>query len=415
MSALATASLVEALLESVLYGVYGVLCITVLYLFRSRERRPAVWVSLSLVIQFFTITGHWIGTQYATLFAFVHLGGGDAAAAFYENLSAPWYLANLVFLGASFLITNLLVIHRVHVIFSNSRTVIVLPFIFLVVQVVSEVVLLYQFAKSHPGEQYIVLYGSACTVQSILAIIAESAALYTAISIGALVTYHVGFVGQVVFTGISPVVMGISTILIYARIGLGWAHGSDTARGGYDVVRSVVNDHGVPATSIGPTVQARDLLVGLCLPGFGISIFQHRACCDAAAPRPLIHPMPWKGRRASVRTDDSFEASLRGDQRFGSTLASSTKCCGYFRWLSPELHAAAERRARDAPGGGVWERAGFSRREMDATLICKGAAFLCYGPDEQNTHINRYHRILHQVALELALWPEIEVSERLGR
>ncbi|KAJ7207825.1 hypothetical protein GGX14DRAFT_454509 [Mycena pura] len=57
MSALATASLVEALLESVLYGVYGVLCITVLYLFCSRERRPAVWVSLGLVIQFFTITG----------------------------------------------------------------------------------------------------------------------------------------------------------------------------------------------------------------------------------------------------------------------------------------------------------------------------------------------------------------------
>ncbi|KAJ7218558.1 hypothetical protein GGX14DRAFT_595264 [Mycena pura] len=269
MSALATASLVEALLESVLYGVYGVLCITVLYLFRSRERRPAVWVSLSLVIQFFTITGHWIGTQYATLFAFVHLGGGDAAAAFYENLSAPWYLTKFVFLGASFLVTNLLVIHRVHVIFSNSRTVIVLPFIFLAVQVVSIVVLLYQFAKSHPGEQYIVLYGlsnpwiimsvvtslmisvystgmiswkirritrvlnrlseridGGVPLMSILAIIAESAALYTAISIGALVTYHVGFVGQVVFTGISPVVMGISTILIYARIGLGWAHGS---------------------------------------------------------------------------------------------------------------------------------------------------------------------------------------------
>ncbi|KAJ7207841.1 hypothetical protein GGX14DRAFT_634183 [Mycena pura] len=131
LHALATANLVEALLESVLYGVYGVLCITVLYLFRSRERRPAVWVSMGLVIRFFTITGHWIGTLYATFFAFVHLGGGTTAAAFYDNLSSPWYLTNLVFLGASFLVTNLLVIHRLHVIFSNSRTVIILPLIFL--------------------------------------------------------------------------------------------------------------------------------------------------------------------------------------------------------------------------------------------------------------------------------------------
>ncbi|KAJ7207838.1 hypothetical protein GGX14DRAFT_396051 [Mycena pura] len=267
---LTTANLVEALLESVLYGVYGVLCITVLYLFRSRERRPAVWVSLGLVIQFFTITGHWICTLYATLFAFVHLGGGTAAAAFYENISLPWYLTNLGFYGVGFLVTDLLVIHRVHVIFSNSRTVIILPFIFLVVQVVSEVVFLCQFAKSHPDETFFVLYGlsnpwittSVATslmisvystgmiswkirritrvlnrlseridgdvpLMFILAIIAESAALQTAISIGILVTYHIGFVGQVVFTGISPVVIGISTMLIYARIGLGWAYGSD--------------------------------------------------------------------------------------------------------------------------------------------------------------------------------------------
>ncbi|KAJ7207830.1 hypothetical protein GGX14DRAFT_567134 [Mycena pura] len=64
-------------------------------------------------------------------------------------------------------------------------------------------------------------------LMSVVAIIAESAALQTAITIGALVTYNVGFVGQVVFADISPVVIGISTKLIYARVGLGWAHGSD--------------------------------------------------------------------------------------------------------------------------------------------------------------------------------------------
>ncbi|KAJ7207846.1 hypothetical protein GGX14DRAFT_567148 [Mycena pura] len=184
LHALATANLVEALLESVLYGVYCVLCITVLYLFRSRERRPAVWVSMGLVIQFFTITGHWIGTLYATLFAFGHLGGGTAAAAFYDNLSSPWISAY---------------------------------------RMISWKILGITRAVNRLSERI----NGGVPLMSVVAIIAESAALHMAISIGALVTYHVGFVGRVVFKGISPVVIGISTILIYARIGLGWAHGSD--------------------------------------------------------------------------------------------------------------------------------------------------------------------------------------------
>jgi len=182
----------------------------------------------------------------------------------------PWYLTTLVFLGAGFLVTNLLVIHRVHVIFSNNVTVTILPFILLIIQMVSVVGLVYQFAKSHPSEQSIVLYSlsnpwvttslvtsmvisvystgmiswkiylitgvlkkfsdrinGGVPLMSVLAIIVESAALQMAITIAALVTYHVGFVGQVVFSGISPVVIGISTILIHARIGLGWAHEPD--------------------------------------------------------------------------------------------------------------------------------------------------------------------------------------------
>ncbi|KAJ7218559.1 hypothetical protein GGX14DRAFT_695720 [Mycena pura] len=232
---LATANLVEALLESVLYGVYGVLCITVLYLFRSREKRPAVWVvSLGLVIQFFSITGHWICTLYATLFAFVHLGGGDAAAAFYDNLSAPWYLTNLGFLGVGFFVTDLLVIHRVHVIFSNSRTVIILPLIFLIIglgkiSVYSTGMISWKIRRiTRALNRLSGRIDGGVPLMSVLAIIAESAALQTAITIGTLVTYHTGFIGQFVFADISPVVIGISTMLIHARIGLGWAHGSDT-------------------------------------------------------------------------------------------------------------------------------------------------------------------------------------------
>ncbi|KAJ7207849.1 hypothetical protein GGX14DRAFT_634189 [Mycena pura] len=317
MAVLVTANLVEALVEAVLYGVYGVLFITVLYLFRSRVRRPAVWVSLGLVVQFLAITGcaaltniqHWIVMLYTTVFAFVHLGGGAAAAAFYNDISSPSFVAGIGFCGASSLVTNFLVIHRVYVIFSNSRSVTFLPFVFLMIQVVASVGLFCQYLKSDPGGQYTVIYGLSnpwvtvglvasivlvfCPVvgvyvaqimffrinvystamiswrirrvtqalrsltdesarsdggmplMSILAIIAESAALQTylhfaaqlrfydslnlrrTVTVGALVTYHIGFVEQVGFSGISPVIFGISTVLIHARIGLGWAYGSD--------------------------------------------------------------------------------------------------------------------------------------------------------------------------------------------
>ncbi|KAJ7218560.1 hypothetical protein GGX14DRAFT_595276 [Mycena pura] len=195
-SALVTACLVEALLESVLYGVYGVLCITVLYLFRSRERRPAVWVSLGLVIQFFTITGHWI----CTLYAFVHLDGGDAAAAFYDNMSAPWYLTSLVFFG--FPRPNCCISRRNRI---PPR---------------SPSLLTDQRVQYRALNRLSERIDGGVPLMSVLAVIAESAALQTAITIGALVMYH-EFVGQVVFSEISPVVIGISTILIHARIGLG--------------------------------------------------------------------------------------------------------------------------------------------------------------------------------------------------
>ncbi|KAJ6533366.1 hypothetical protein B0H10DRAFT_2247224 [Mycena sp. CBHHK59/15] len=160
MPSIATASLAETCLEIFLYGVYTVLFTTVIYLFRSRrrilpEKRPALWVFLGLVVQFLTITAHWIDTIYETFFTFVRFGGGAAAEAFYLDLTTP-------------------------------------------------------------------------SSVSVLAILVESAALQT---------YGnrdrdsrdvpVGFVGQVVWTGIAPAVLGISTVLIHARIGLGWAHESD--------------------------------------------------------------------------------------------------------------------------------------------------------------------------------------------
>ncbi|KAJ7060961.1 hypothetical protein C8F01DRAFT_1141408 [Mycena amicta] len=264
-SALVFANLVEALLEAGFFGVYAVLFVTVLYLFRSRERRPSNIVVWGLVSQFVVIAGHWINGLYQILYA---LGRLDEAGAdtYYNNPSSTAFSVALGLSEATGWITNLLVIHRVYVIFSH-RFILVVPSLVVLFlgQVVSGSGLLYFVVKSHHGEQFLELYnlsnpwvttmlvasilisvystvmiswrilrvnpssqriGGGVPLTTALANIAESAALQTAITIGVLVTYRMGYIGQIVFNGILPVILGISTVLIYARIGLGWAHGA---------------------------------------------------------------------------------------------------------------------------------------------------------------------------------------------
>ncbi|KAJ7187098.1 hypothetical protein C8R46DRAFT_1058874 [Mycena filopes] len=83
-SALATAGLVEVLLETFCCGIYAVLFTAVVYLFRIRHgilpsKKAARWTFLGLILQFLTILGHWIARIDDTFVGFVHLGGGAAA------------------------------------------------------------------------------------------------------------------------------------------------------------------------------------------------------------------------------------------------------------------------------------------------------------------------------------------------
>ncbi|KAJ7471980.1 hypothetical protein FB451DRAFT_312116 [Mycena latifolia] len=275
MSSIVTANLIKACLEIFLYGVYAVLFTAVIYLFRNRsesspEKRPARWVLLGLVAQFLIITAHWINTIYNTFFGIVHLGGGTAAEAFYSNLSSPTAILHITFLVTCTLLTDLLVIHRLYVICSHRRDFVIFPLVLLVGQAVSGSGVIYRCAKSYTDEGFLIQYSLAnpwvttnlvlsilistyssavlswkirgisrglkrltqhisggAPLTSILAILVESAALQTTTTMGILVTFHVGFVGQVVWEGAAPAIFGISTVLIHARIGLGWAHEAD--------------------------------------------------------------------------------------------------------------------------------------------------------------------------------------------
>ncbi|KAJ6477037.1 hypothetical protein C8R45DRAFT_1008625 [Mycena sanguinolenta] len=265
------ANLVEALLEVFFYGVYAVLFITVLYLFRRRhgippKNTPAVWVLLGLLVQFLAITGHWINTLYQVIFAIGYHGGGPAATAWYLDLKRPSFVANIALLVTSHTVTDSIVLHRLYIIFPERHNVMIFPLACFVVQVVSAIGLVARSATSKRGEDYFTLsngwltaklvasilistYSSAMIaykvwrvrkalqgklsqqishgmrLTSLLAILVESAILQTATAITMLVSFQCNWeAGEFIFTGIAASVFGVSTVLIHSRIGLGWAH-----------------------------------------------------------------------------------------------------------------------------------------------------------------------------------------------
>ncbi|KAJ7089492.1 hypothetical protein C8R43DRAFT_1244734 [Mycena crocata] len=275
MPSIVTANLVEALLEAFLCGGYIVLSVTVLYLFHRRHgippgKGPALWVLLGLIAQSLSITAHLVLTIYRNFFAILGLGGGSAAELFYNDISTPTLVSQFALTVICSVVTDVLVIHRLYVIYSYNRRVIICPIVFLVGRVVCGAGIIAQFGAAFRGEDFQQVYSlsngwvtcgiilsilisaystgmiwrrisrihgalsqlsgrisGGMQLTSILAIIVESAALQTSTAIGILVTFHVGFVGQVVWTGCAAAILGISTLLIHARIGLGWAHEPD--------------------------------------------------------------------------------------------------------------------------------------------------------------------------------------------
>ncbi|KAJ7270148.1 hypothetical protein B0H12DRAFT_1094738 [Mycena haematopus] len=270
-SHIVAANLVEALLEVFFYGVYAVLFITVLYLFRRRhgippKSTPAVWVLLGLLVQFLAITGHFINTLYQTLFAIGYLGAGPAATEWYLDLARPSFVTNIALLVISHTVTDSIVLHRLYIIFPQGRNVMIFPLACFVGQAVSGIGLVSRAATLKPGEDFLTLENGWLTAKliasilistyssviiahkvwrirkalrgkvsqqishgmqltSLLAILVESAALQTATAIGMLVSFQCNWQeGEFIWTGIAASVFGVSTVLIHSRIGLGWAH-----------------------------------------------------------------------------------------------------------------------------------------------------------------------------------------------
>ncbi|KAK6981565.1 hypothetical protein R3P38DRAFT_2578199 [Favolaschia claudopus] len=256
MSVIATAELIAALLELAFYGSYFILLVTVIYLFRRRhgippKKKAAGLLLLGLVVQFLLVTGHTMNTTYQALWA-VHLGGGTVAAQWYSNLTRPTFIANLVLMVLTHHLTDAFVLHRLYVIFSREKSVMIFPLLCFLAQLVSGTGFIVRAARAGPNDDYLALsngwlttklvasifrhcsenmaYPECTAEEALLSIFVESALLQTAVTIGMLVSFQYKLLaGEFISTGIAPALFGISTVLIHARIGLGWTEEASQA------------------------------------------------------------------------------------------------------------------------------------------------------------------------------------------
>ncbi|KAF8202674.1 hypothetical protein K438DRAFT_1820599 [Mycena galopus ATCC 62051] len=274
MSFILVSGLTEGVIELTLYGGFTVLFSTVVYLFSTRglisRRSPSFYVFLALVALFLTVTAHWINSIYSLYHAFIHLGGGFEAEVFYLTLADPPELANQSLAELATIIADCLMIHRLYIVYSHDLRVIVFAICVEIVQIVSGVhaivnlsreTILNYYASSNPwvttslGSSLVIsayctgmigfkitrmsrsirsLTGNARAGQRlnrVLAVIVESAVLQTIMTMGTLILFQIGLLQQAIFEALTPVVFGISVLLIHLRAGLGWTTEGTNALG----------------------------------------------------------------------------------------------------------------------------------------------------------------------------------------
>ncbi|KAJ7853668.1 hypothetical protein B0H14DRAFT_3653635 [Mycena olivaceomarginata] len=273
MVSVVSTALTKAVSELLLCGIYLVLFVVVIYFFRSgfmaSKSRPLL-LELGIVVQFLFIAAH-LNTSIVEMYSCLQ----STVKTCFGSLDSPAAVANLALFVLTSLVTDMLVIQRLSVIWTHNRTVVYFPVFLLLVQAVGGVgVVVTLFISGKKGRATLLSppNGRPTTTpvasllrpiqpramraaaaasryvpslpplslpntkhpipQSALAMMIESAAIQTWITALLLVFFESGLNAATVLTGIGPAMFGISTVLIHARVGLGWAkRAHDSASG----------------------------------------------------------------------------------------------------------------------------------------------------------------------------------------
>ncbi|KAJ7102901.1 hypothetical protein C8R44DRAFT_808725 [Mycena epipterygia] len=154
MLAVVVVNLAEQVLELTLFGLYAVLFTAVIYLFRhglliSKNRLNLL--ESAIVLQFLIITAHWITTIYQTFFCMT--GGSRDPKACFLDINAPASVAHIALFVAAGVVTDLLVIHRMYVIWAHQFRVAIAPLVLILVQTAGGAGMVYRFSVFGAGEQ----------------------------------------------------------------------------------------------------------------------------------------------------------------------------------------------------------------------------------------------------------------------
>ncbi|KZT05781.1 uncharacterized protein LAESUDRAFT_655170 [Laetiporus sulphureus 93-53] len=264
---LISGELANVCVESFLYGIFFLLSIVSMWLLVHRLRDGSRSGSGPRIrdatpptsIMIFIGAGHWLTVVIRLFDAFVNFEGGANPLLFYANFNQPTEVVQSAALITVALINDTIIIYRLWVIWSYDNRVIVFPVCTLIGLTICGYGSTYQLTRMHIGEDIFVsaagrwltsncvftlctnVYSTVMIAWRIwrvnkaskahgggnltgpLAIVVESAALYTTWTIFFLVTYEAQTNLQFVSNCGLPMVAGISFMLINVRVGLGWA------------------------------------------------------------------------------------------------------------------------------------------------------------------------------------------------
>ncbi|KAJ7919655.1 hypothetical protein B0H13DRAFT_2656699 [Mycena leptocephala] len=216
---------------SLFYGSYLVLFFISLYLLLRRydtthtshksRQNSSVFTStvfVSAICLFLVVTAHWTTIVYRSFIAFVALQQGADAEKFFNDHTQFTEIIQNSFMSLSVLIGDSLIIHRLWVVWSQSKRgliVIALPtasLITLTAFIAWKIWIITRETMPVEGSN----------LRHFLVIVVESAGLYACWAVFFAVAYETESNVQSCVIQTAPALVGIVNALIHTRVGLGW-------------------------------------------------------------------------------------------------------------------------------------------------------------------------------------------------
>ncbi|KAJ7744034.1 hypothetical protein DFH07DRAFT_834984 [Mycena maculata] len=271
-------ALATVVIETFFYGIYLVLFLTSIYLLltvqsRGLRRERSVWRSPILCggsVLFIAVTGHWVLTIDRLFLAFVDMDNGANPLAFYGDFSQTTQIMQSSFLLTSLAVLDFLVVHRLWSVWCN-KYVMMLPAITLSGLLVSNIGLIYDFTQFRIGDNVVDLANGwiiadcvftvstnfYCTgfiawklwrvqtamkaaggrsLMSVVTIMIESAGVSATWAIFFITAYAVRSNLRFLID-VTPAIVAAANMLIYVRVGLGWAHAPEAPAAPLSTIR----------------------------------------------------------------------------------------------------------------------------------------------------------------------------------